>query len=45
MSRREPLAPRAQLLMITGDVNCGAAAMRKPENGYSVGPNIGPTGE
>jgi hypothetical protein len=30
--------------MITGDVNCGAAAMGKPEHSYFVSPNVGPSG-
>jgi hypothetical protein len=43
--RREPLPPGTQLLVITGDINCGAAAVRKPEHGDPVGPDIWSSGE
>ena len=40
VSRREPFPPRAQLLVISGDINCSTAAVRKPEYGDPVGSDV-----
>ena len=43
--RREPLPPGTQLLVISGDINCSPAAVRKPEYGDPVGSDVGSSGE